>query len=83
MRAPPPRAMRLLSALTLLCANGKACQDAVAQQEDVIKYLVDWLQSSEGAAKEGVASKALPSGFIGLVAADMIQPWATFVKGQY
>lgn len=44
------------------------------------RYLVDWLQSDEGAAKEGVASRALSSGFIGLVAADLIQPWATFVR---
>ena len=44
------------------------------------RYVVDWLQSDEGAAKEGVMSKALFSGFIGLVVADLIQPWATFVK---
>ena len=47
----------------------------------ISRYVVDWLQSAEGAAKEGVAARALPSGFIGLVAADLIQPWATFVEG--
>jgi hypothetical protein len=47
------------------------------------KYLVDWLQSEEGAKAEGVASRAMSSGFIGLVAADLIQPWSTFVQPRY
>ena len=46
----------------------------------VSKYVVSWLQSAAGAATEGVASHALSSGFIGLVAADLMQPWATFVR---
>ena len=41
--------------------------------------MVDWLQSPEGAAAEGVADISLSSAFIGLVAADLIQPWSTFV----
>ena len=49
----------------------------------VSRYVVSWLQSEEGAAKEGVAARALSSGFIGLVAADLIQPWATFVRGEW
>ena len=47
------------------------------------RYLVDWLQSTEGAKAEGVASRAMSSGFIGLVAADMIQPWSTFVQPRH
>ena len=33
-------------------------------------------------AGEGLYSWAISTGFIGLVAADLIQPWATFVAKQ-
>ena len=49
----------------------------------ISSYLVGWLQSDAGAAKEGVANRSLSSGFIGLVCADLIQPWATFVRGAW
>lgn len=75
------RSARATSLMQWWYMNVEPSNEKLAQA--ISRYVVDWLQSDEGAAKEGVASKALPSGFIGLVVADLIQPWATFVKGNW
>jgi hypothetical protein len=75
------RSARAASLMQWWYMNVEPSSEKVASA--ISRYVVDWLQSEEGSATEGVASRALPSGFIGLVAADLIQPWATFVKGRW
>ena len=42
-RVPHHKAVKLLSALTLLCGNGRASQEAVANEPGVFVSLVSWL----------------------------------------
>ena len=43
------------------------------------KY-IGYLGTAEGAATSGLNKLALPTGFIGLAVADLIEPWVTFSK---
>ena len=43
------------------------------------KY-IGYLGTAEGAAASGLNTLALPTGFIGLAVADLIEPWVTFAR---
>ena len=48
--------------------------------EAITKY-VSWLRTEAGAANEGLNNWALPTGFIGLMVADLVEPsWPTFTS---
>lgn len=67
------------TASLLQWATLRLAEDSVATQAQAsLTRWVDYITSAEGALETGVNIYALPTSFVGLAVADLVQPWVTW-----
>ena len=71
------RATRIASLLQWGGLRLKDREVAAAATAALSKW-IDYITSEHGAWETGVAVYGLPTGFVGLAVADLVQPWSTW-----
>jgi hypothetical protein len=58
-RVSPAKAVKLLSAIALLCNNGRLCQEAVCNEPGVFPALINWMTSSQNKEVQAMSARVM------------------------